>query len=116
VAYPILVAEWDVAERAGYTRTENPVPDLTFNPATISLAFSTISLGAGFLCGKGGRFLGMVPCGGESTLLPKAIGFDVAYREWFYDSHTAEGNLNPFVNGIYHAFVHLGMFSFKFLF
>ncbi|HSN04227.1 MAG TPA: outer membrane protein transport protein, partial [Nitrospira sp.] len=113
---PSWLPNWDVAVRAGYTRTEDPVPDLTFNPATISLASNTLSLGAGLLCGKGGRFLGMVPCGGESALLPKAIGFDVAYQEWFYETRTVAGNLNPAVNGTYHAFVHLGTFSLKLFF
>lgn len=113
---PFWLPHWDVATRAGYTRTENPVPDLTFNPATISLSSNTLSLGAGFLCKQGGRFLGAIPCGGDSALWPKAIGFDVAYQEWFYDSRTVVGNVNPTVNGTYHAFVHLGTFSFKFLF
>lgn len=113
---PAWLPHWDVAARAGYTRTENPVPDLTFNPATISLASNTLSLGAGFLCKQGGRFLGAIPCGGESALWPKAIGFDVAYQEWFYEPHTVAENVNPTVNGTYHAFVHLGTFSFKFLF
>ena len=113
---PSWLPHWDVAARAGYTRTENPVPDLTFNPSTISLASNTLSLGAGFLCKQGGQFFGAIPCGGESALWPKAIGFDVAYQEWFYEPHTVAGNVNPTVNGTYHAFVHLGTFSFKFLF
>ncbi|MEQ1654711.1 MAG: outer membrane protein transport protein [Nitrospira sp.] len=113
---PSWLPHWDVATRAGYTRTENPVPDLTFNPATISLSSNTLSLGAGFLCKQGGQFLGVIPCGGESALWPKAIGFDVAYQEWFYEPRTVAGNVNPTVNGTYHAFVHLGTFSFKFLF
>ncbi|MDP3090025.1 MAG: outer membrane protein transport protein [Nitrospira sp.] len=113
---PSWLPHWDVAARAGYTRTENPVPDLTFNPATISLSSNTLSLGAGFLCKQGGQFLGAIPCGGESALWPKAIGLDIAYQEWFYEPRTVVGNVNPTVNGTYHAFVHLGTFSFKFLF
>lgn len=113
---PSWLPHWDVAARGGYTRTENPVPDLTFNPVSISLSSHTLSLGAGFLCKQGGRFWGMLPCGGESALWPKAIGFDVAYQEWFYEPRTVTGNINPTVNGTYHAFVHLGTFSFKFLF
>jgi len=113
---PAWLPHWDVAARAGYTRTENPVPDLTFNPATISLSSNTLSLGAGFLCKQGGQFLGVIPCGGESAFWPKAIGFDVAYQEWFYEPRTVAGNVNPTVNGTYHAFVHLGTFSFKFIF
>lgn len=113
---PTWLPHWDVAARAGYTRTENPVPDLTFSPATISLSSNTLSLGAGFLCKRGGQFLGVVPCGGESALWPKAIGLDVAYQEWFYEPRTVVGNQNPTVNGTYHAFIHLGTFSFKFIF
>ena len=113
---PGWLPHWDVAVRSGYTRTEDPVPDLTFNPAIISLSSHTLSLGAGFLCKGAGRFLGLIPCGGESALWPKAIGLDVAYQEWFYESRTVAGNLNPTVNGTYDAHVHLGTFSFKFLF
>lgn len=114
--HPVWLPHWEVAARAGYTRTENPVPDLTFNPGTISLSAHTISLGAGFLCKHGGRFLDVIPCGGDSALWPKAIGFDVAYQEWIYEPRTVAGNLNPTVNGTYYAYVHLGTFSFKFLF
>jgi long-chain fatty acid transport protein len=113
---PGWLPHWDVALRSGYTRTENPVPDTTFNPGIISLSSNTLSIGAGFLCKGQGRFLGMVPCGGASALWPKAIGLDVAFQEWFYESHTVAGNLNPTVDGTYHAYVHLGTASVKFMF
>jgi long-chain fatty acid transport protein len=113
---PEWLPHWDVAWRSGYTRTEDPVPDTTFNPGTISLPSNTLSIGAGFLCKGQGRFLGLVPCGGASALWPKAIGLDVAYQEWFYESRTVAGNLNPTVDGTYHAFVHLGTVSVKLMF
>lgn len=113
---PEWLAKWDVAVRAGYTRTENPVPDLTFNPGTLSLSSNTLSLGAGFFCKSGGQFVGLIPCGGTSALWPKGIGVDVAYQEWFYEPHRVTGNQNPTVNGTYHAFVHLGIVSVKLLF
>jgi long-chain fatty acid transport protein len=113
---PEWLPHWDVAVRSGYTRTENPVPDATFNPGTPSLSSNTLSIGAGFLCKGQGRFLGMVPCGGASALWPKAIGLDVAFQEWFYEPRTVAGNLNPTVNGTYHAYVHLGTVSVKFMF
>ena len=113
---PGWLPHWDVAVRSGYTRTENPVPDTTFNPGIISLSSNTLSIGAGFLCKGQGRFLGMVPCGGASALWPKAIGLDVAFQEWFYESHTVAGNLNPTVDGTYNAYVHLGTASVKFMF
>lgn len=113
---PEWLPHWDVAVRSGYTHTENPVPDLTFNPGIISLSANTLSLGAGFLCKGQGRFLGMVTCGGASALSTKAIGLDMAFQEWFYEPRTVTGNLNPTVDGTYHAYVHLGTVSLKFLF
>jgi long-chain fatty acid transport protein len=111
--HPEWLPHWDVAARVGYTRTENPVPGWTFNPGSISLVSNTISIGAGFLCTGQGRFLGLVPCGGESALWPKAIGLDVAYQEWIYEPFTVTGNQSPTVDGTYRAFVHLGTFSLK---
>lgn len=113
---PRWLPNWDIAVRSGYTYTEDPVPNRTFNPATISLSAHTLSLGAGFLCKGAGRFLGVIPCSGESALWPKGIGLDLAYQEWFYESRTVVGNLNPAVNGTYHAFVHLGTFSLRYLY
>ncbi len=91
---PSWLPHWDVAVRSGYTRTENPVPDTTFNPATISLSANTLSIGTGFVCKGQARFLGLVPCGGASALWPKAIGLDVAFQEWFYESRTITGNIS----------------------
>jgi long-chain fatty acid transport protein len=113
---PVWLPHWNVAVRSGYTRTEDPVPDTTFNPGVISLSSNTLSLGAGFLCKDQGRFLGIVACGGVSPLWPKGIGLDVAFQEWFYESRAVIGNLNPTVDGTYHAYVHLGTVSAKFLF
>lgn len=113
---PPWLSHWEVAARAGYTHTEDPVPDRTFNPGIISLPAHTLSLGVGFLCKGAGHFLGLIPCSGESVLWPKGIGLDLAYQEWFYESRTVVGNLNPTVDGTYHAFVHLGTFSLRYLF
>lgn len=113
---PEWLPHWDVALRSGYTRTEDPVPDTTFNPGIISLPSNTLSIGTGFLCKGQGRFLGLLPCGGASALWPKAIGLDVAFQEWFYEPRTVAGNLNPTVDGTYHAYVHLGTASVKFMF
>ena len=113
---PEWLPHWDIAVRSGYTRTEDPVPDRTFNPGVISLPSNTLSIGAGFLCQGQGRFFGMVPCGGVTALWPKGIGLDVAFQEWFYEPRAVAGNLNPTVNGAYHAYVHLGIVSAKFLF
>ena len=89
---------------------------MTFDPGIIFLSSHAMSIGAGFLCKDQGRFLGMVPCGGTCPLWPKAIGIDVAFQEWFYEKGTIAGNLNPTVNGTYHAYVHLGTVSIKLIF
>ena len=113
---PAWLPHWDVAVRSGYTRTEDPVPDTTFNPGVMSLPSSTLSMGAGLLCKGQGRFLGLAPCGGTSAFSPKGIGLDVAFQEWFYEPRTVAGNLNPTVDGTYHAYVHVGIVSMKFMF
>ena len=113
---PRWMPSWEIAARSGYTYTEDPVPNRTFNPGIISLPAHTLSLGVGFLCKGAGRFLGLIPCSGGSLLWPKGIGLDLAYQEWFYESRSVTGNLNPTVDGTYHAFVHLGTFSLRYLF
>ena len=113
---PSWLPHWEVAVRSGYTYTEDPIPDSTFNPGTVSLPAHTLSFGVGFLCTGTGRFLGVIPCSGQSALWPKGIGLDLAYQEWFYDARTVVGNLNPTVDGTYDASVHLGTFSARSLF
>lgn len=113
---PRWLSHWEVAVRSGYTYTGDPVPDRTFNPGIISLPAHTLSLGLGFHCTGVGRLFGIIPCSGDSAFWPKGIGFDLAYQEWFYEARTVVGNLNPTVDGTYHAFVHLGTFSFRYLY
>ncbi|MBX3303545.1 MAG: outer membrane protein transport protein [Nitrospira sp.] len=113
---PQWLPNWEVSVRSGYTYTGDPIPDRTFNPGTISLPAHTLSLGVGFLCTGAGQFLGVIPCSGKSALWPKGIGLDLAYQEWFYESRTVVGNLNPTVDGTYHALVHVGTFSLRYLF
>ncbi|WP_455245857.1 OmpP1/FadL family transporter [Petrachloros mirabilis] len=113
---PQWLPQWEIAVRSGYTRTENPVPAVTFNPAVASLSAHTISLGGSVLCKGAGRFAGVLPCSGKGSALTKAIGLDVAYQAWIYEPFLVTGNLNPTVNGTYHAYVHVGVVSFKFQF
>lgn len=113
---PEWLPHWNVAARLGYTYTQDPVPGRTFNPATISLSAHTLSIGAGMLCRGAGRFLGLIPCSGESAWWPKGIGLDLAYQEWFYESRTIVGNMNPTVDGTYDAFVRVGALSLRSMF
>lgn len=114
----LLIVSLGCGSLAGYTRTDTPIPNAAFNQWTISLSADTISIGTGFLNGDGGEFLGLIACGGTtgSRFWPKALGLDVAYQEWIYEPRTITGTVNPTVNGTYHACVHLGAFSFRYLF
>jgi long-chain fatty acid transport protein len=107
-----------VAARAEHTRIDTSIPDATFNAESISLSADTISIGTGFPCRDSRKFLGLIACGGTegSRFWPKALGLDAAYQEWIYEPRTITGNVNPTVNGTYHAFVHLGTFSFRYQF
>lgn len=115
--HPAMLPAWEVAFRAGYTYTQNPVPDQTFTPFLPAFDSHTLAFGLGFLCKEGGWLFGVVPCGGSGrAFLPKAIGFDVAYQEWFYEGRTVTGNNNPAVDGSYDMHIHLGAMNVKFLF
>lgn len=111
---PEFLPDWDVALRSGYSFTQTPIPDATFNPGILGLDLHEFSLGTGLTCRDHGRFLGVVPChAGSSRLAPKAIGIDLAYRGWFFESRTVTGNVNPTVNGSYQAIAHAGVVTLR---
>jgi long-chain fatty acid transport protein len=111
---PQPLPDWDVALRAGYSFTQTPIPDATFNPGILGLDLHELSLGTGFTCRDHGRFLGVLPCrAGNSRLAPKAIGIDLAYRGWFFEPRTVTGNVNPTVNGSYQAIAHAGVVTLR---
>lgn len=114
---PDVLPEWEVAVRAGYSYTQTPIPDATFNPGILGLDLHELSLGMGMTCKDHGRFLGLIPCHEETgTFSPKAIGLDLAYRGWFFEPRTVTGNQNPTVNGTYHAIAHVGVMTIRMLF
>lgn len=51
---------WDVAFRTGYIRSHSPVTDLSFDPAFPDNDVHVASVGMGFLCHAGGKFLGFI--------------------------------------------------------
>lgn len=111
---PRLLPEWDVALRAGYSFTQNPVPDTTFNPGILGLDLHEFSVGAGLTCKDSGRFLGLISCNaGTGRFAQKAIGLDFAYRAWLFESRTVTGNLNPTVDGTYDAIAHVGVVTLR---
>jgi len=114
---PDLLPDWEVAARAGYSFTQNPIPDATFNPGILGLDLHALSFGTGFVCKGQGRFLGMIPCHtGTDSFAVKAIGADLAYQAWLFEGRTIAGNQNPTVNGTYQATAHVGVATIRFMF
>jgi long-chain fatty acid transport protein len=94
---------WDIAFRTGYSRSNTPVTDLSFDPAFPDNDVNVASVGVGFLCHAGGKFLGLVSCGeyGGGMLTQKTMGVDLSYQALVFDSRTVTGSPNPTVNGTY---------------
>jgi long-chain fatty acid transport protein len=104
---------WEVAVRGGYTRSQSPIPDATFNPAVPESDFNGLSIGLGLLCKENGSFLGMIPCGKLGSAGRGAIGLDVAYQAQLYESRTISNNMNPTVDGTYRTLLHIGAFNLR---
>lgn len=106
---------WDVALRTGYVRSHTPVTDLSFDPAFPDNDVHVLSIGAGFLCHAGGKFLGLITCAdAEKGFFAKSsMGMDVSYQALLFDSRTVTGSPNPTVNGTYKTTQHVGGVTFR---
>lgn len=105
---PALLPSWDIAIRGGYVFADSPVPERTFKPDVPDSNSHSYSAGIGFLCRRGGVFLGVIPCGtGQEGLGLAAIGFDVAYQGIFYQSRGIFSNDNPRVHGVWDTTIHV---------
>jgi long-chain fatty acid transport protein len=116
---PAILPNWDLTVRAGYLYSTNVVPHETFDPALPDNDNHTVTVGLGFLCRAGGKFAGVLPCGGEgSWYRPSAIGFDLAYQAAIFETRHISGNRPPLtspavVNGTYKTVQHLGLISLR---
>jgi long-chain fatty acid transport protein len=111
---PGFLPQWDIAARAGYWNAQKAIPDATFNPAVMDADSHAISVGLGLFCQEGGRFLGLISCGGSNhPLRPKGIGVDLAYKAILYENRTIAGNINPTVNGTYSTTLHVGSINLR---
>lgn len=106
---------WDVAFRTGYIRSHTPVTDLNFDPTFADNDVHVATVGMGFLCHGGGKFLGLIACAdAEKGLFAKsAIGVDVFYQAFVFDTRTVTHSPNPSVNGTYHTTNHAGGATFR---
>lgn len=106
---------WDVAFRTGYIRSHSPVTDLNFDPAFADNDAHVATVGMGFLCHAGGKFLGLISCAdGEKPLFAKSsIGLDVFYQALVFDTRTVTDSPNPTINGTYRTTNHAGGATFR---
>jgi len=107
---------WEVALRGGYSRSQSPIPDATFNPTVPESDFHGLSVGLGLLCKESASFLGVIPCGKMGSAGRGAIGLDLAYQAQLYESRTIANNVNPTVDGRYRTILHVGAINLRFLF
>ena len=105
---PALLPSWDVSIRGGYVFADSPVPERTFKPDVPDSNSHSYSAGIGFLCQRGGTFLGAVPCGtGQEGFGLAALGIDVAYQGIFYQSRGISNNQDPRVHGVWDTTIHV---------
>lgn len=105
---PALLPSWDVSIRGGYVFADSPVPEGTFKPDVPDSNSHSYSAGIGFLCRRGGTFLGVIPCGTDQEGLGlAALGFDVAYQGIFYQSRSISNNQDPRVHGVWDTTIHV---------
>lgn len=107
---------WEVAARGGYTRSQSPIPDATFNPTVPESDFNGVAAGLGLLCKTGGSLFGVIPCGRAGRAEQGAVGIDLAYQAQLYESRTIAGNVNPTVDGTYRTTLHVGSINLRLMF
>lgn len=107
---PSWLPAWDVALRGGYNRSATPVPDRNFVPTPPDANANVLSVGAGFLCGESGKFLGLISCstGSGSFMNRKALGIDLAYQAVLFEQRNVTGSPNPATDGTYKTTNHIG--------
>ncbi len=109
---------WTASVRAGYVRSESPVPEFTFSPAVPDSEYNAYSVGFGWMCEKQGSFFGWFRCGGKNKkeFALEGVGVDLAYQVVAYDSRTISRNRRPPVIGRWDTIFHVGVVNFRLLF
>ncbi len=108
---PTWLPDWQVASRLGYVYSETPIPSSTFEPGVPDSPYSAPSVGFGFMCRKGGHFLGLLPC--ESFGM-KSIGVDIAYQVLLHQEREINNNVNgTLINGKWDSILHVGSFTLR---
>ena len=111
---PALLPSWDMSIRGGYVFAHSPVPERTFKPDVPDADSHSYSAGIGFLCRRGGTFLGVIPCGtGQEGFGLAALGFDLAYKGIFYQSRGISNNQDPRVHGVWDTTIHVASLTLR---
>ncbi|RMH09923.1 MAG: long-chain fatty acid transporter [Nitrospirae bacterium] len=111
-----LRPDWQMALRGGYVYSQTPVPTETFTPDLPDSNYHALSVGAGWLCTGHGKFLGIIPCGGDGGAHRggiASIGLDLAYQAILYQERTITNNVDPRVNGTWDTTIHVGALNFR---
>ena len=109
----------DVALRGGYGRSATPIPSATYTPVISDANWNTLALGLGATCQPGGRFLGIIRCGGEGSFTPKTLGVDLAFQTNWFEPRTIGDSIDlcmngtQCINGTYKTMIYVGSISFR---
>ncbi len=108
---PRIFPEWDFTFRSGYTLSQTPIPDRTFEPSVPDSGFSTLSIGGGMLCHGKGRFLGLFNCGKYGI---QAIGLDLAYQAVLFQTREIRNSIyGPLINGNWNTTLQVGALNLR---
>jgi long-chain fatty acid transport protein len=110
---PDFMPGWNVALRAGYNRSETPIPNLTYTPTIPDNRWNMFAVGLSADCHKGGRLLGLFECGQGKGLRPSNIGVDMAFQSYFYEPRKIKDSIYPGVAGTYDTRLFVGALNFN---
>lgn len=110
---PDFLPGWNVALRAGYNRTDTPIPNQTYTPAIPENRWNMLAVGLGADCRQGGRFLGVLACGEGGGSRPSSIGVDLAFQTYFFEPRKVTNNIHAGVNGTYDTTLYLGSLNIR---
>jgi len=115
---PAFIPDWEIAFRAGYQRSNTPVPEATFTPTVADADWNIVAVGIGLTCQGNGSLFGLAGCGrtGASGSGPSAIGIDLAFQTAFFEPRTISTNIEPSVKGRYDTTLYIGSVNFRLAF
>ena len=115
---PDFLPDWELALRAGYQRSNTPVPEYTFNPTVADADWNIVAVGLGLLCRGNGSLFGLAGCGRGAGAGAEsgAVGLDLAFQAAFFEPRTIGNNIQPSVIGRYDTTLYIGSVNFRLAF